>query len=79
VFQYSVILFLIIYKLTHRQTRVVKFPGIQSFIQLIFSGRVWWCCSLQFSVQTVHHKQEVDFKHWKQNIWSRNKHTFSKT
>jgi hypothetical protein len=34
-------------------------------VQPISSGMVWWCRSLQLSVQTVHHKQEVDFKHCK--------------
>jgi hypothetical protein len=35
----------------------------------------YWCCSLQFSVQTVHHMQAVDFQHCKQNIWFRSKPT----
>ena len=52
---------------------------MQCIIKLNSSGLIWWCCSFQFFVQTVHHKQEVGFKHCKMNICFRGKFTFSKT
>jgi len=44
---------------------VVKFSFLLGIIQPNSSDIVWWCCSPQFSVQTVHHKQEVGLKHCK--------------
>ena len=48
-----------------RGKNVVKFPVIKSSIHLNFSSIIWRCCTLQFPVQTVHHKQEVGIKHCK--------------
>ena len=48
---------------------------LQSIIQPNSSGIICWRCSLQLSVQTVHHKQEVGLKHCKTEHLVRSKLT----